>query len=118
MEGSHRRITGAQADPEAEGENRDEGRSEGRTRARRPGVTNLDTGAAKDWVAWHAAYDEDTPLHHRLRAVQGRIREALLDRPPGPIRVISACAGEGRDLLGALVDHPRSSGRDTGARRT
>ncbi len=71
-------------------------------------MTNLDTGAGKDWVAWHAAYDEDTPLHHRLRAVQGRIREALLDRPPGPIRVISACAGEGRDLLGALVDHPRA----------
>ena len=66
MEGSHRRITGAQADPEAEGENRDEGRSEGRAGARQPGVTNLDTGAGKDWVAWHAAYDEDTPLHHRL----------------------------------------------------
>ena len=27
--------------------------------------------------------------------------------PPGPIRVISMCAGEGRDLLGVLGDHPR-----------
>jgi hypothetical protein len=32
----------------------------------------------------------------------------LLDAaPPGPIRVISICAGEGRDLLGVLPDHPR-----------
>jgi hypothetical protein len=27
---------------------------------------------------------------------------------PGRIRVISMCAGEGRDLLGVLTDHPRS----------
>ena len=39
VEGGHRRIAGAQADPEAEGENRDEGRSEGRAGARQPGVT-------------------------------------------------------------------------------
>ena len=44
----------------------------------------------------------------RLRAVQDRIREALDRCPPGPIRVISACAGDGRDLLGALSGHPRA----------
>jgi hypothetical protein len=71
-------------------------------------VTNLETGAGKDWIAWHVAYDEDTPLFHRLGAVQGRISEALLERPAGPISVISSCAGQGRDLLGALVDHPRA----------
>ena len=80
VEGSHRRITGAQADPEAEGEDRDEGRSEGRAGARRPGVTNLDTGAGKDWIAWHAAYDEDTPLHHRLSTSSGGSRR-MSDRP-------------------------------------
>jgi hypothetical protein len=64
---------------------------------------------ATDWVAWHSAYDGDTPLHHRLLAVQQRIREALHERPAGAIRVISMCAGEGRDLLGVLADHPRAS---------
>ena len=39
VEGGHRRLAGAQADPEAEGEDRDEGRSEGRAGARQPGVT-------------------------------------------------------------------------------
>jgi hypothetical protein len=39
--------------------------------------------------------------------VQCRIRDTLDARPPGPIQVISACAGQGRDLLGVLVDHPR-----------
>lgn len=61
-----------------------------------------------DWVAWHEAYDDpDSGLARRLRAVRGRIRDALIGLPPGPIRVISMCAGQGRDLIGALADHPR-----------
>jgi hypothetical protein len=72
-------------------------------------MTAADDRVGKDWIAWHAAYDDDTPLHHRLLTVQLRIREALLGRPAGPIRVISACAGEGRDLFGALLDHPRAA---------
>jgi hypothetical protein len=64
----------------------------------------------RDWREWHRAYDDgdaESPLRRRLVIVQARIR-ALLDRaPPGPIRVISMCAGEGRDLLGALDGHPR-----------
>lgn len=39
--------------------------------------------------------------------VQGHIRRALSERPPGPIRVVSLCAGQGLDLLGVLADHPR-----------
>lgn len=62
----------------------------------------------RDWIEWHLAYDGDTPLLHRLRAVQQRIREALDDRPAGPIRVVSVCAGEGRDLLEVLTDHRRA----------
>jgi hypothetical protein len=72
-------------------------------------VTGEGSAAGKDWIAWHVAYDEETPLHHRLIAVQERIREALRARPAGQIRVISMCAGEARDLLGALEDHPRAS---------
>jgi hypothetical protein len=47
-------------------------------------VTAQDSRTGKDWIAWHVAYDDDTPLHHRLLAVQRRIREALLEQPAGP----------------------------------
>jgi hypothetical protein len=46
--------------------------------------------------------------------VQGLIRSALDRCPPGPIRIVSMCAGDGRDLLGVLPDHPRR--RDVHAR--
>lgn len=62
----------------------------------------------RDWHEWHRAYDEPgSPLTIRLALVQRRIRDALDAAPPGPIRVVSACAGQGRDLLDVLVDHPR-----------
>jgi hypothetical protein len=61
-----------------------------------------------DWVAWHQGYDDpDSRFSLRLRLVQDHIR-AVLDRAPdGPIRVLVPCAGQGRDLLGVLADHPR-----------
>ncbi|HEY1486966.1 MAG TPA: class I SAM-dependent methyltransferase [Micromonosporaceae bacterium] len=60
------------------------------------------------WQEWHANYaDPDSSLSQRLRVVQGHIRAALDAAPPGDIRAISLCAGEGRDLLGVLADHPR-----------
>ncbi len=67
-----------------------------------------------EWVEWHRSYDEDPSMRGRLLLVQLHIREALDRAPPGPIRVISACAGDGRDLLGALEGHPRA--RDVRAR--
>jgi hypothetical protein len=67
-----------------------------------------------EWVRWHEGYEPGQPLALRLGAVQDLIRSALDSRPPGPIRVISMCAGDGRDLLGVLIDHPR--GRDVHAR--
>jgi len=61
-----------------------------------------------DWVSWHYAYDDaGSSLGRRLRMVQDRISEALSDAPPGRIRVVSVCAGQGRDLLGVLPEHPR-----------
>jgi pimeloyl-ACP methyl ester carboxylesterase len=73
------------------------------------------SGAARDWAAWHDDYDRPGSfLAARLALVQMRIR-AWLDRAPaGPLRAISLCAGEGRDLLGVLAHHPR--GRDVAAR--
>lgn len=62
----------------------------------------------RDWVEWHSAYDEPgSPLQRRLVVVQRMIVEALDQMPPGPIRMVSMCAGQARDVAGALVDHPR-----------
>jgi hypothetical protein len=69
----------------------------------------------RDWAAWHDAYDNpDAPLAQRLLAVQARIAEALGQTGPGPIRAISICAGQGRDLIDVLREHPRR--RDVTAR--
>jgi hypothetical protein len=67
-----------------------------------------------DWERWHEGYDEGSPLHTRLLCVQERIRD-LLDRSPGgPIRIVSICAGQGRDLLPVVASHSRR--RDVHAR--
>jgi hypothetical protein len=61
-----------------------------------------------DWYAWHEQYGNPrTGLARRLVMVQDRIRAALGEAPPGPIRAISLCAGQGTDLIGALAGHPR-----------
>jgi hypothetical protein len=63
---------------------------------------------AKDWYAWHADYDQaDSALSRRLAEVRNRIREALDQAPPGALRAISLCAGQGQDLIPALAGHPR-----------
>jgi hypothetical protein len=62
----------------------------------------------KDWYAWHADYDQPgSALSRRVAELQHRIREALDQAPPGPLRAISVCAGQGHDLLPVLADHPR-----------
>jgi len=62
----------------------------------------------KDWVAWHAAYDDpSSPLSARLRVVRAHLSAALDAAPPGPVRLLSLCAGQGRDVLGVLPAHPR-----------
>jgi hypothetical protein len=61
-----------------------------------------------DWREWHAAYDDPGSwMSQRLAAVQEQVGLALSAAPPGPIRVLSLCAGQGRDLLEVLPDHPR-----------
>jgi hypothetical protein len=60
-----------------------------------------------EWVAWHEGYGPGTPLTLRLTVVQRFIRTALDQCAPGPIDLISLCAGDGRDILGALPGHPR-----------
>lgn len=57
-----------------------------------------------DWVRWHERYDDpDSALSRRLAEVRGHIRDWLDRTSPQPVRVLSACAGDGRDLLGVLA---------------
>jgi SAM-dependent methyltransferase len=64
--------------------------------------------AKRDWEEWYHAYAEpDSPLSRRLVVVRTRIGECL-DAPTGsvPMRILSLCAGEGRDLLPELAARP------------
>ena len=67
-----------------------------------------------DWVAWHEPYaDPSSQLSGRRRAVQRRVGD-WLDALPGsglPARVVSACAGDGRDVLEVLADRPADAAR-------
>jgi hypothetical protein len=65
---------------------------------------------ARDWVEWHRSYaDPASELSQRLVVVTAAIEDALSAAPPGPITVLSLCAGEARDLVGAATGHPRAS---------
>lgn len=64
--------------------------------------------AQRDWVEWHRDYDDpDSPLSRRGERVQGHLLAELERAPAGDIRLISLCAGQGRDVLGVLPAHPR-----------
>jgi SAM-dependent methyltransferase len=61
-----------------------------------------------DWHEWHDRYDRgDTTYPQRLKAVQARIAGELDRLPAGPYRIVSLCAGQGRDVIEVLAAHPR-----------
>ncbi|MEU5561850.1 class I SAM-dependent methyltransferase [Micromonospora musae] len=61
-----------------------------------------------DWYAWHDDYDRPgSALARRLTEVRRHLRDALDQAPPGPLRAVSLCAGQGRDLIPVLATHPR-----------
>jgi hypothetical protein len=61
-----------------------------------------------DWVAWHEAYDDpSSQLRARLTLVKRHLAAALDRAPAGPVRLLSLCAGQGRDVIETLPDHPR-----------
>jgi Methyltransferase domain len=62
---------------------------------------------ADEWLEWHRGYEGPGQLSKRLVIVQELLRDALTDAPAGPLRVLSLCAGDGRDLLGVLPTHAR-----------
>jgi hypothetical protein len=66
-------------------------------------------GDLRDYRAWHDDYQRPgSALHGRLQVVIRRIRQAMDELPAGTIRVVSSCAGQGADILGAADGHPRA----------
>lgn len=59
-------------------------------------------------MAWHELYDDPSSvLSARLRLVRAQLSDALDHAPAGPVRLLSLCAGQGRDVIGVLSAHPR-----------
>jgi putative methyltransferase len=57
-----------------------------------------------DWHAWHEPYaDATSSLSRRLRLVQRHIAYWLDERHGEALTVVSACAGQGHDVLGTLA---------------
>jgi hypothetical protein len=75
------------------------------------GVADAGGGVARSgahWVRWHQTYeDPDSALSLRLRLVQAGVRAALDRHPPGPLALVSMCAGQGRDVIDVVADHGR-----------
>jgi Methyltransferase domain len=66
--------------------------------------------ADSHWVRWHEAYaDPASPLSVRLGLVQAALRCALDEAAPGPVRVLSLCAGQGRDVIDVVAGHDRAA---------
>jgi hypothetical protein len=64
--------------------------------------------ARRDWLDWHRGYDDPgSLLSRRLELVQGHLRAEFDRAPAGEVRLISLCAGQGRDVIGVLAGHPR-----------
>lgn len=62
----------------------------------------------RDYRAWHRDYDDPgSSLAQRLRVVQQRLGERLSAASSGQIRLVSICAGQGRDVVPVLAQHSR-----------
>ncbi|MFK0730802.1 MAG: class I SAM-dependent methyltransferase family protein [Gloeotrichia echinulata GP01] len=68
----------------------------------------------KDWYEWHDLYKTEPKLQQRLEIVREYIAYSLNASKNGAISILSVCAGDGRDLLGTLKNHPRA--KDVSAR--
>jgi hypothetical protein len=61
-------------------------------------------GTSTDWQRWHDRYaDPSSSLSHRLHIVQRHITGFLDARSGTPLRVLSLCAGQGRDIIEVLA---------------
>jgi hypothetical protein len=63
---------------------------------------------SRDWARWHDGYDDPSSAHStRLAIVRAHLAGAITAAPPGPVSLVSLCAGQGHDVLGVLPGHPR-----------
>jgi Putative methyltransferase len=72
-------------------------------------MENIDGTLFTDWWEWHRGYDEPgSRLQVRTEVVHRHIGAFLDKREPGArIRIVSICAGQGRELLPVIAAHPR-----------
>ena len=66
-------------------------------------------GRQRSWSDWHRMYQNNEALKTRLDLVRQTLRAVLDARPSGRIRLVSICAGDGRDVLEVVATHPRRS---------
>jgi len=71
-------------------------------------VTQSGDAPWRDWHEWYRMYEDPSSItSQRLAVVRKWIRFSVEAMPVGPVRTVSICAGDGRDLVGALAEHPR-----------
>lgn len=64
------------------------------------------------WPKWHEGYEiEDSFLHQRLQDVK-RVLVRSIREFDRPVRIISVCAGQGRDVIEVLRDDPSLNVKD------
>jgi hypothetical protein len=72
------------------------------------GMTRWEDVPWEDWHEWYRSYDDPLSVNsQRLAVVRDWIKFVVDAAPPGAVRTVSLCAGDGRDLVGALSKHPR-----------
>ena len=59
------------------------------------------------WHGWPELAYQQEAYQRRLSAVQQHLTESLDCAPSGSLRIISMCAGDGRDVIGVLKSHRR-----------
>ncbi|MFC7623285.1 hypothetical protein [Microlunatus sp. GCM10028923] len=60
-----------------------------------------------DWHRWHDGYGPGGGLLARLALVQDQLSQVIIEAPPGPIMIISVCAGQGHDVVATVAESPR-----------
>ena len=63
----------------------------------------------RDWIDWHRSYsDPESHLSRRLDVVKRRLDEALGALRMARPRILSLCAGDGRDVIPVLAARPET----------
>lgn len=75
-----------------------------------PGRVDGATLTQQGWYSWHAPYDDlSSEQSDRLEIVQDLLLSFFDAAPAGPLRAVSICSGQSRDMLPILIHHPRGA---------